>query len=139
MNAVIDASVTIKWFVPDNGVEEDAHKAVQIFKAIQKSSLSPVQPVHWRAEVIAVLTRLQIEECKQSIQLIDILEFPVRDNVAIYQLASDLSKQLDHHLFDTLYHAVAIQQQACLITADKKYYRKAKNIGNIVLLSDFQG
>ena len=31
MNIVIDASVTIKWFIPDNEAEEDADKAVQIF------------------------------------------------------------------------------------------------------------
>ncbi len=29
MNGVIDASVTIKWFIPDGEVEEDADKTVQ--------------------------------------------------------------------------------------------------------------
>ena len=138
MNVVIDASVTIKWFVPDDGTEEGAEKAIQIFKAIQKSTLSTVQPVHWHAEVIAVLSRIQTKECDRSIQLLDILEFPVCDSLEIYQLASEIAIKLDHHLFDTLYHAVALKQQASLITADKKYYRKAKEFGNIVLLSNFQ-
>ncbi len=138
MNVVIDASVTIKWFIPDNEAEEDADKAVQIFRAVQKASLSPFQPVHWQAEVIAVLSRVQVEQCKRSIQLLDVLEFPICDNVEIYQMASELAIKLNHHLFDTLYHAVAIQQRACLITADKKYYRKAKDLGNIYFLKDFQ-
>ena len=136
MNVVIDASVTIKWFVPDDGAEDDADKAIQIFKAIQKSSLSPVQPVHWQAEVIAVLSRIQAKECKQSIQLLDILEFPVWDGLETYQLASEIAIKLNHHLFDTLYHAVALKQHASLITADKKYYHKAKELGNILLLSE---
>ena len=138
MNVVIDASVTIKWFVPDDGTEEDAKKAIQIFKAIQKSTLSTVQPVHWHVEVIAVLSRIQTKECDRSIQLLDILEFPVCDSLEIYQLASEIAIKLDHHLFETLYHAVALKQQATLITADKKYYHKAKEFGNIVLLNLFQ-
>lgn len=138
MKVVIDASVTIKWFVPDDEAEEDADKAVQVFRAIQTSDLSPVQPVHWQAEVIAVLSRIQQEDYKRNIQLLDILEFSILDNLEIYQLASKLSIELNHHLFDTLYHAVALNQQALLITADKKYFQKAKVLGNIVLLSDYK-
>ena len=138
MNVVIDASVSIKWFVLDDGMEEDADKAIYILKSIQTGNLSPVQPVHWQAEVIAVLSRIQAKECALSIQLLDILEFPVCDNLETYQLASEIAIKLNHHLFDTLYHAVALKQQASFITADARYYHKAKELGNIVLLSDFQ-
>ncbi len=138
MNVVIDASVAIKWFIPDNEAEEDSDKAIQILKAIQKSRLNPVQPVHWQAEVIAVLSRIQLQECQRSIQLLDILEFSVSDSLETYLKASKIAVQLNHHLFDTLYHAVAIINQATLITADKKYYQKSKKLGNIVLLSEYQ-
>lgn len=138
MKVVIDASVSIKWFVPDDGLEEDADQAIYIFKAIQTGDLSPVQPVHWQAEVIAVLSRIQAEKCRQSIQLLDILEFPVCDNLETYQLASEIAIRLNHHLFDALYHAVALKQQASFITANQRYYLKAKELGNIVLLRDFQ-
>ncbi|NOQ15715.1 MAG: PIN domain-containing protein [Methyloprofundus sp.] len=138
MNVVIDASVAIKWFAPDDGTEEDADKAILIFKAIQVTDIIPIQPTHWQAEVIAVLTRLCPETSQQSIQLLDILEFQVYDNLKIYQLASKIATQLSHHLFDTLYHAVALEQQALFITADIKYYRKAKELGNIILLSEYQ-
>ena len=138
MKAVIDASVTIKWFVPDDGAEEDADKAIQIFKEIQVSGVNPFQPVHWQAEVIAVLSRISPKVSKQSIQLLDILEFPVCDNLEIYQLASEIAIKLNQHLFDTLYHAVALEQQASLITSDIKYFRKAKGLGNILLLSEYQ-
>lgn len=135
---VIDASVTLKWFFPDNNAEEDADKAIHIFKAIQCFHLSPVQPVHWSAEVISVLSRIQYEKCLQSIQLMDALGFPVYDSLEIYQLASKIANELNHHLFDTLYHAVALEENASLITADIKYYRKAKKLGNIFLLGEYQ-
>ena len=138
MTVVIDTSVAIKWFIPNNNEEEDADKAIKIFKALQKNSLSSVQPVHWQAEVIAVLSGLQAKALNQYIQFLGILEFPVCNTLEVYQLASELSIQYNHHLFDTLYHAVAIQQKATLITADVKYYRKVNELGNIVLLSNFQ-
>ena len=66
------------------------------------------------------------------------LNFLLSDNLEIYHQASKMAIRLNHHLFDTLYHAVAINQQAILITADKKYYQKAKELGNIALLNAYQ-
>lgn len=68
----------------------------------------------------------------------DVLEFTIQNNPETYQLASELAIKLNHHLFDTLYHAVALKQGVTLVTADKKYYQKAKDFGNIALLSDYQ-
>jgi len=42
-----------------------------------------------------------------------------------------------HHLFDTLYHAVALEEGARLVTADAAYFAKAKDLGGIELLADF--
>ena len=48
-----------------------------------------------------------------------------------------LSHRYQHHLFDTLYHAVAINSpHTQLITADEKYYRKSYKEGAIIRLSD---
>jgi predicted nucleic acid-binding protein len=44
---------------------------------------------------------------------------------------------LRQHLFDTLYHAVALETGATLVTADERYYETARGEGNITLLSDF--
>jgi predicted nucleic acid-binding protein len=45
-----------------------------------------------------------------------------------------LSQQLKHHLFDALYHAVAIEHGAMLITSDDAYFARALRLGNIKLL-----
>jgi hypothetical protein len=44
----------------------------------------------------------------------------------------------NHHLFDTLYHAVALEHEdALLVTADDRYYRKAEHYGTIAVLRDW--
>ena len=57
--------------------------------------------------------------------------------MATLRRAAELSIALDHHLFDTLYHAVALEEGATLVTADATYFGKAKNLGSIELLADF--
>ena len=69
--------------------------------------------------------------------LLDI-ETHVIDSAAIYARAVALATRHDHHLFDTLYHAVALELgNAVLVTADTRYARKAGSEGGIVLLGDF--
>ena len=58
-------------------------------------------------------------------------------SLGVYRRAVQLSRQLDHHLFDALYHAVAFEEDTTLITADARYYNKASVLGNIILLADF--
>jgi predicted nucleic acid-binding protein len=52
--------------------------------------------------------------------------------------AIELARQLDHHVFDTLYHAVALSiPGAVLVTADRRYFAKAQHLGQIAWLADF--
>jgi predicted nucleic acid-binding protein len=50
----------------------------------------------------------------------------------------EMAIQLRQHLFDTLYHAVALETaDAVLITADERYFRAARSIGGIARLKDW--
>ena len=70
--------------------------------------------------------------------LLHALEFSVITDIEVYHKACDLSASLKQHLFDTLYHAVALTEFATmLITADEQYYRKAHKAGRIVRLREF--
>ena len=67
------------------------------------------------------------------------MEIPILDAPEVYIRAGELSVQLEHHVFDTLYHAVALcQPDAALLTADMHYYRKAYGFGRIGRLRDFR-
>jgi predicted nucleic acid-binding protein len=59
--------------------------------------------------------------------------------VPILKRAAELTVVLRHHLFDTLYHAVALEEGATLVTADEAYFTRAKELGSIARLADFSG
>lgn len=139
MRLVIDASVIIKWFVNNPLIEENTEQALEILQLIKVGRISVVQPIHWKIEVIAVLCRLHSQTINEYIALLDILQFDVKDNSMVNQQAAKLAEQHQHHLFDTLYHAVAIEESVMLVTADKKYFNKVSDKqDSIVLLSQWK-
>jgi predicted nucleic acid-binding protein len=136
MRVVIDASVIVKWVFSDAPDEPHVAQAIAVLAAIREDRVSPLQPPHWLAEVAAVVTRLRPEAADFAIQLLDAMDFPVAGDLEIYRRASRLSRQLNHHVFDTLYHAVALEHQIPLLSADDTYIRKAAHLGGIVPLAD---
>ena len=135
---VLDASVVVKWLFPDRPDESDAFHALQILHLIRNSRLSVIQPAHWLAEVAAVTTRLDPRRARSAVSLLFTLEFPISSGMDVYLKACDLSNSLKQHLFDTLYHAVALTEpDTIFVTADDRYYRKAASAGKIVRLKEF--
>jgi predicted nucleic acid-binding protein len=134
MNVVVDASVIVKWVFQAPEVEENTEQALELLTAIRDGKVSLLQPSHWLVEVAAVVTRLRPELAESALDLLDAMEFPAVDGLPVLQRASRISQDLDHHLFDTLYHAVALEYGCTLVTADGKYFRKARHLGRIVSL-----
>ena len=67
------------------------------------------------------------------------MELLVLDTPGVYLTACELARTLGQHVFDTLYHAVALETPgAMLVTADERYYRKALGRGSILLLRRFK-
>ncbi len=135
---VLDASVIVKWVFADRADESHSFQALQILQAINESRIRVVQPPHWLAEAAAVITRLDFRRARQAVSLLYALELPILMDVEVYQKACDLSATLKQHVFDTLYHAVALHESgAMLVTADERYYRVAHRVGQIIKLKDF--
>ena len=96
-----------------------------------------VQPPHFLAEVAAVLSRKEPGTARENLFDLQLLEWESVESPAIYATAIDLSVDLRHHLFDTLYHATAMHTEgATLITADDSYYDKARHRRRIIRLQD---
>jgi predicted nucleic acid-binding protein len=132
---VVDASVIVKWVFADSDREENIPESLSLLAAIRVGVASPLQPPHWIAEVAAVITRKKPEKASPALELLDALELPVLANVTVYQRAAQLAADLGHHLFDTLYHAVALESGSILVTADDTYFRKAGKLGGIMKLA----
>ena len=127
---VVDASVALKWFLQNN--EDHCDKAIALLM-----DYPLIQPPHFIAEIAAVLARKKPIEADQDLADLLEIEMAIADEPTIYLEAIRLSIDLSHHLFDTLYHAVALETNgAILITADNVYYEKAKHLGRIKLLAD---
>lgn len=134
---VLDASVVVKWVFPDRAEESHSLQALHILQFIKESRLSVIQPPHWLAEAAAVTVRLDPARARRAVLLLHALEFPVLAGADVYQKACELSASFNQHLFDTLYHAVALTEpDAMLVTADEQYYRRAHKAGRIVRLKE---
>jgi predicted nucleic acid-binding protein len=135
---VLDASVLVKWVLQDDEREPDTVQALALCESFREGRVSLVQPPHWLAEVAAVCVRLKPAIAAPATALLYAMEIPVRINLEVYRDACELAAELDHHVFDTLYHAVALNlRDTTLVTADRRYYQKAKGKGAIALLREF--
>mgnify|MGYP003381367025 FL=1 len=139
MIIVLDASVILKWLIEDPLRELDTDKASILMESIVEGELEVLQPVHWLAEVAAVAARLTPSTAVQDVELIAALELPATDDPHVIARATSMAIETKHHLFDTLYHAVALEHEdAVLVTADDRYYAKAERYGKIALLHDWK-
>ncbi|MBK5938351.1 hypothetical protein CCR96_03545 [Halochromatium roseum] len=139
MTLVIDASVIIKWLFQDPEREANTEQATALMAAVAQGDLAVVQPPHWLIEVAAVMARELPERAHQDLALLETMALPLRGDAPVLARACTLAIDLGHHLFDTLYHAVAMESEACLITADDRYHRKAKTLPDICHLRDWHG
>jgi predicted nucleic acid-binding protein len=137
MRLVVDASVALKWFLQDPPGELHVEKAEAIAAAIARSPTELFAPVHWAAEIVSVLARIEPGLVDDALVVLDDMRPTVNAGVPMLGRAADLSIALNHHLFDTLYHAVALEEGATLVTADEAYFSKAKGLGSIVSLASF--
>lgn len=139
MRVVVDASVALKWFFRSRDEEKNVEQAVQILKAIGAGQLKMLQPPHFLAEMAAVLARETPESAQTDMTDLMAIDSEVFEDPAVYATAVDLACRMQHHLFDTLYHATALHvADAMLVTADKRYFHKATKFGSISLLRDFR-
>ena len=132
---VVDASVAVKWFVIESPDEGDRDEALGLLRAYRDDLVEFYQPPIWRAEVLAVLARIVPDQVEQHTWKLLAFDYCEASGRALYLKAVQLSIQLGHHLFDTIYHASAlIHPSATLITADERYLFKAESMGRVLSL-----
>lgn len=134
----LDASVVCKWYL-DPATEQDASAAQAIALAVRNGELLLVQPPHWLAEVGAVVTRMLPAHAEAILGDLHDVGVVVADQRSVYRRAARLSIDTGAHLFDALYHAVALETPGCrLITADERYARLAGRHRRVTLLNSWR-
>lgn len=137
MICVVDASVAVKWFAHGDWASREDHiePAIALLLASRDGAVDFYQPPHFLAEVAAVLARLTPHTAIQSVQDLAAMSLTWASSTAALQRAIVLATQLNHHLFDTLYHALALDTPGThFVTADRRYFDKAQHLGQIIWL-----
>jgi predicted nucleic acid-binding protein len=138
MTVVVGASVVLKWLLTDPSREGDTDRAAALMQSIVAGETEILQPPHWLLETGAVLARLSPSTAVEDVTMLRALDLPDTDEPAVLRRACRLAMDLKQHLFDTLYHAVALETDgAVFITADDRYARAARSVGRIVRLADW--
>ncbi len=139
MICVVDASVAIKWFAQGDWATREDHidPAISLLLACRDGAVTLYQPPHFLAEVAAVLARIAPLAATQCMEDLASMSVAWAGPSAALGRAIVLATQLNHHVFDTLYHSLALEEQgATFVTADRRYFVKARHLGQIAWLPD---
>jgi len=137
---VLDASVCLKWFLPDEG---DREQALGLRDKIVRGDLQVFAPSHLPLEIAAGLTQAvrrgrpiepavmaALDACSQ-------MDFELVEIAAITTEAVTVALSAGLSPYDAAYVVVADRNKAPLVTADLRLHASASAAGhNIVLLSE---
>jgi predicted nucleic acid-binding protein len=135
---VPDASVILKWVLPSDA-EPDAAAALRLRDAAAAGKLALRAPALWLYEVGNILTR---NFPAQALVLLEsLIAFGIPEGNAgepWRKQAVTLVRDYRVTFYDAAYHALALVERGTFITADKKYFAKAKQAGAVALLAEFR-
>jgi predicted nucleic acid-binding protein len=135
---VIDASVIVKWLLNDPERERDTEVASRLVEAVVEGRETVLQPIHWLVEVGAVLARLSPATAADDLAMLRAHDLATTDDFTVLRRGCELAVELDQHLFDTLYQAVALEApEGLLVTADERYLRRARSAGRTIGLAEW--
>lgn len=130
MRTVVDASVAVKWYFPEPGLEEARRVLAEAIDG-ERELLAPDMIL---VEFASVLwKKVQREECDraQAEEILDAFGTDAPRLVASPPLvprALELALRLGEVPYDCLYLAAAIEGEASLVTADARLARCARGV-----------
>jgi len=116
---VVDASVAIKWFVPE--IYSDA--ALRLCRAGNRLvapdlMLIEAGSILWKKFRISEITQAQAGLILKTMKSLPLKIYPSGD---ILELALNVACALDRTVYDSLYLALAITLECQLVTADRRF------------------
>jgi predicted nucleic acid-binding protein len=123
---VIDASVAVKWVVP----EPDSGRAeILLDHGLVAPDLiyAECANVLWKKVRRGEMTQKEAEIAAQTLEQADLSIVPGRGHLAV---AVSIAVELDHPAYDAVYLAVAEASELSLVTADDRLIRKIRGSQN---------
>ena len=126
MNVVIDASVLIKFYVPEVLSDEASY----LLDTVKKGNLWLLAPdlifseagnILWKKHRLKELTRSEVDEITDAILLLPVW---AESSKPLLPLAVDLAVAYGITVYDAMYVAVTRIRETRMITADRKLFEK---------------
>jgi len=121
----VDASVTIKWLIP----EDDQPKALELRHRYQEADLNLIAPGLLAAEIGNVLWKrvrrglLSSADAEQAFFRFQIDAPALQDPPIVQATALRLATTHNRTFYDCLYLALALHHNCDFVTADEKFVR----------------
>jgi predicted nucleic acid-binding protein len=125
---IIDSSVALKWFFPE---EEHASEALKIKKDFAEKEITISIPILFFYEVGNVLkgsiksSRVDSSKAKTVYEKFTYAEFIIYSSKELFQAAFEKADSLDITFYDASYVALAEYLEIPFYTADRKLLQKA--------------
>jgi predicted nucleic acid-binding protein len=135
---VVDASVVIKWFIPEGDLE-----AARELRASGAGFAAPDLMFVESANILWKLVRRGEIKPRRAIEVIDEIvaaPFVTHANRSLARDAIDLALTTGLSAYDASYVALAIRLDTLCVTADQRLVRKlagTPSFAHLVLLSDY--
>ena len=122
---VVDASVAVKWFLPENG-EALADQALALLDKYDKQEVRFVVPDMFYVETASAIWkavrvgRVPRAFGDQALVLLTQRRFPTVPSLKLLDKAFQIAADYGRTVYDCLYVALAVQTNTQLITADER-------------------
>ena len=139
---VVDASVVVKWFLPD---ETDMALARSLLTQFAQGRVQFIAPQHIRSEVPSAITvatrgrqpRITVAQGDAAIADFLTLDLPTHDDNALVTAAYATAQQHGCAYYDGLYLALAERLGVRFILADERFYGLVRHLPFVVRLADY--
>lgn len=133
---VPDASVLLKWVLRSDH-EDHGDRALALKTAWLAGACRIVVPTLWAFEVANVLGVKQSATADRLLDATTGLRMPEEPPAAYATAMFRLMRDYHVTAYDAAYHGLALVRGGTMLTADRRYVRKAGAAGHIQLLDDW--
>ena len=132
---VVDASVAVKWYVP----EEHSEIALLLLddnfsRIVPRLFFSEFGNILWKKFTRAEISRADVTDAATSLRFAGLKPMP---DELLMDEAIRLACDFGHPVYDCLYLALADSLETAVVTADQKFANKVADPARVVFVADF--
>jgi predicted nucleic acid-binding protein len=121
---VLDASVVVKWFLPEPHAEAARRlRSADLAAKAPDLLLLEVPNVLWKYVMRGVLA---LKTAQEAIEALAIAPINLRTAESLFTSAFRLATETRRSVYDCTYLSLAIEEDCPLVTADRKFYDAIK-------------